>query len=96
MAPSNEMIRLGQAAKQLLLGWSPYVQMVGFQMLRVSLAKQRIPDTSNELEEDPSFSNISVIQNIGQYVAFSVHQRNIGLRCCLGFSCLTFGSCETA
>lgn len=37
-------------------------------MLRTAWAKQRMSDTSNELAEDPSFSNIAVIQNIGQYV----------------------------
>lgn len=26
-----------------------------------------MPDTSNELQEDPSFANISVLLNLGQY-----------------------------
>lgn len=37
-------------------------------MLHVTRAKQGNSDTSNELAGDPSFSNISVIQEIGQYV----------------------------
>jgi len=51
--------------------------MVGFQDLRMSLAKQTILDTSNELENDPSFSNIAVIQNIGQCVFPPCYSREL-------------------
>ncbi|OQD77574.1 hypothetical protein PENDEC_c002G05822 [Penicillium decumbens] len=50
IAPSNDMIKVGTGRKTATIG----------------VVALRSDDTSNELENDPSFSNIAVIQNIGQ------------------------------